>query len=397
VAVCLFAEIADCLGLIPPARLPVLKSMQELNAPKRTNRPMKRTALYDAHRRHGGRMVEFAGWEMPVQYAGIIEETRAVRQRWGIFDVSHMARAYFQGAHTSEYLSKLVPSDLTKVADGIGQYTVLTNEQGGVVDDIILYRLEPQRWLVVFNAANREKDLAWFHRWRPEFGTDVTIDDQTEQTVMVAVQGPEAVARLSTLMGANLSAVPRFGIAQVDFQGTALWAGRTGYTGEDGFELIAPAELGEILWEALVEAGATPCGLGARDVLRVEAGLHLYGHELTDETNPIEAGLNWLVSERTDYIGAEIIQQVKQSGPQRKLMGVVLQERGVPREGYPVMIEGDAVGMLTSGVYSPTLEKGIGMAYIPASSAKAGMPCAVEIRGRAVPATLSTRRFLKQA
>ncbi len=341
-------------------------------------------------------MVEFAGWEMPVQYAGIIEETRAVRQRWGIFDVSHMARAFFQGEGIRDYLSRLVPSDLNKVGERMGQYTVLTNEQGGVIDDIILYELSPLRWLVVFNAANREKDLAWFHHWRKELATQVEIDDQTEQTVMIAVQGPQAVVNLSALLNTELETVPRFGITELDYEGATLLAGRTGYTGEDGFELIAPAELGETLWERLIEAGATPCGLGARDVLRVEAGLHLYGHELTDETNPVEAGLNWLISDRTDYVGAEVIQRVKQEGSQRRLMGVVLQERGVPREGYAVLIGGEAVGTLTSGVYSPTLEKGIGMAYIPTPYAKAGTPCTVEIRGRAVPATITTRRFLKQ-
>lgn len=341
-------------------------------------------------------MVEFAGWEMPVQFASILEETRAVRQRWGIFDVSHMARAYFTGAQTPNFLARLVPSDLSKATQGMGLYTVLTNERGGVVDDIILYHLTPERWLVVFNAGNREKDLAWFHRWRTEFSPPPEIEDQTEQTVMIAVQGPEAVAHLSRMFGQDLNAVPRFGITELRWQGLTILGARTGYTGEDGFELILPAEAGEALWETQLAEGATPCGLGARDVLRVEAGLHLYGHELTDDTNPIEAGLGWLVSDRTDYIGAEVIQGVKATGPQRKLMGIVLQERGVPREGYPVLIEGQPVGTLTSGVYSPTLEKGIGMAYLPTPHAKAGTPCAVEIRGRAISAVVSTRRFLKQ-
>ncbi len=356
---------------------------------------MKRTALYEAHRRTGARMVEFAGWEMPVQYRGIIEEVRAVRQAWGIFDVSHMARAHFRGKTTAQFLSRLVPSDLHKVAPGTGQYTVLTNERGGVVDDVIVYHLTPEHWLMVFNAANREKDLAWFQRWREEFTNPPTIDDQTEQTVMIAVQGPEAAAHLSAQMNPALAGVPRFGTLAFEWEGIPLFAARTGYTGEDGFELIAPAEHGERLWDALLAWGATPCGLGARDVLRVEAGLHLYGHELTDDTNPIEAGLGWLVSDRSDYIGAEPILQVKQAGPTRKLMGIVLQERGVPREGYPVLVDGQSVGQLTSGVYSPTLEQGIGMAYLPAALAKAGTPCAVEIRGRAVPALVTTRRFLK--
>lgn len=214
---------------------------------------------------------------------------------------------------------------------------------------------------------------------------------------MIAVQGPVAVSLLAERMNPALTKVSRFGVLQCLWSGVPLLCARTGYTGEDGFELIAPAARGKQLWNALREWGAIPCGLGARDVLRVEAGLHLYGHELNDTTNPIEAGLGWLVSDRTDYLGAETIQRVKQEGPSRKLMGVVLQERGVPREGYPVLIEGQTVGHLTSEVYSPTLEQGIGMVYLPTAYAKAGTPCAVEIRGRAVPATITTRRFLKRA
>ncbi|MCS7301794.1 MAG: glycine cleavage system aminomethyltransferase GcvT [Fimbriimonadales bacterium] len=356
---------------------------------------MQRTALYEAHRQAGGRMVEFAGWEMPVQYAGILQEVQAVRQQWGVFDVSHMARAYFRGSDARAFLSRLVPSDISQLAPFTGQYTVLTNERGGVVDDVIIYELAPDEYLMVFNAANRQKDLNWFHHWRAAWGLPLQIDDQTEQTVMLAVQGPEATTRLSELLSTPLHATPRFGARFVEWAGVQLFAARTGYTGEDGFELIAPASVGARLWDALLQAGATPCGLGARDVLRVEAGLHLYGHELTDDTNPIEAGLSWLVSDRTDYIGAEAIVQAKQAGTARKLMGIRLQERGVPREGYPVLIEGQPVSTLTSGVYSPTLEQGIGMAYLPAAYAKAGTPCAVEIRGKAVPAIVSTRRFLK--
>jgi len=370
---------------------------------------MKRTALYRAHQRAGARMVEFAGWEMPIQYQGILEEVRAVRTRCGIFDVSHMGRATFRGETTMRLLHWLVPSDLSKLTDCSALYTVLTNEQGGVKDDIILYRLVSDHWLMVFNAANHDKDLAWFQRWLSQFDPAPQLTDETEQTVMIAVQGPQAVARLATLFSQNgarpsspcahpsFETVPRFGAITFEWQGIPVFAGRTGYTGEDGFELIVPAEAGEALWEQLIAAGATPCGLGARDVLRVEAGLHLYGHELTEQTNPIEAGLGWLVSERTDYIGADIIQRIKAEGPQRKLMGIMLQERGVPREGYPVLIEGQPVGQLTSGVYSPTLERGIGMAYLPVAFAKSGTPCAVEIRGKPIPALVTTRRFLKAA
>lgn len=341
-------------------------------------------------------MVDFAGWAMPIQYRSILEEARAVRTAWGLFDVSHMARADFRGENAFALLSKLVPSDLTKLADGHSTYTVLTNEQGGVVDDIIIYRLSAIHYLVVFNAANREKDLEWFHRWAGGFNPAPTIHDRTEQTVMIAVQGPQAVPNLERLFGQPLSEVPRFGAIDLHWDGELIFAGRTGYTGEDGFELIADNPVGERLWNALVWGGATPCGLGARDVLRVEAGLHLYGHELTDRINPIEAGLGWLVSEREDYLGAGMIQPLKASGTPRKLMGIVMEERVVPREGYPVLIDEQPVGVMSSGVFSPTLERGIGMAFIDAAAAKVGTPCLVEIRGKAHPATITTRRFLKK-
>lgn len=342
-------------------------------------------------------MVDFAGWEMPIQYRSILEEARAVRTAWGLFDVSHMARADFQGENAFALLSKLVPSDLTKLTDNHSTYTVLTNEQGGVVDDIIIYRLSATHYLVVFNAANRDKDLEWFYRWAGGFHPTPAIDDRTEQTAMIAVQGPQAVPNLERLFGQSLSEVPRFGAIDLTWDGKPVFAGRTGYTGEDGFELIAENSVGERLWNALVWGGATPCGLGARDVLRVEAGLHLYGHELSDAINPIEASLGWLVSDRTDFLGANTIQALKTSGTPRKLMGIVMEERVVPREGYPVLADGQQVGTMSSGVFSPTLERGIGMAFIDSAAAKVGTPCAVEIRGKAHPATITTRRFLKKS
>lgn len=343
-------------------------------------------------------MVDFAGWEMPIQYKSILEEARAVRSSWGLFDVSHMARAYFRGENAFALLSQLVPTDLNKLQDNLSTYTVLTNEQGGVVDDIIIYRLAAEEYLVVFNAANRQKDLDWFHRWANGFHPRPVIEDETEQTVMIAVQGPRAVRNLETLFGHSLGDVPRFGATSLRWDGEEVFAGRTGYTGEDGFELIAGNAAGERLWSALIWGGAAPCGLGARDVLRVEAGLHLYGHELADDINPIEAGLGWLVSEREDYLGADVIKPLKTSGTPRKLMGIVMADRMVPREDYPVLVNEDrSVGTMSSGVFSPTLERGIGMAFIQSAAAKAGTPCMVEIRGKAYPATITTRRFLKKS
>lgn len=356
---------------------------------------MKTTPLHAAHRALNAKLVDFAGWEMPIQYKSILEEAKAVRNTWGVFDVSHMARAHFRGASVLNYLTRLVPTDLTTLQNGQSLYTVLTNEAGGVIDDIIIYRVQANHYLIVFNAANREKDLAWFHKQASQFSPAPDILDETDQTVMIAAQGPLAVEQLERLFQADLQAVPRFGAVDLNWQGNVVFAGRTGYTGEDGFELVAPACVGQLLWDALVQAGAMPCGLGARDVLRVEAGLHLYGHELNDEINPIEAGLGWLVTSEADYIGSSPIREWKAQGTPRKLMGVVLLERGVPREGYPVLVGGSPVGALTSGVFSPTLEKGIGMGFVQAAVAKTGTGCEVDIRGKLFAANLTTRRFLK--
>lgn len=357
---------------------------------------MKQTALYPAHLRIGAKMVEFAGWEMPILYKSVLDEARAVRLRWGIFDVSHMGRAWFRGQNAFPLLAKLVPSDLSRLGEGEAMYTVLTNEGGGVVDDIILYRLGTEEFLVVFNAANWQKDLNWFRRWVATFSPQPEVEDRTEQTVMIAVQGPEAVGNLQAIAEGALETVPRFGATRCKIKGVTALAGRTGYTGEDGFELIVEAAAGEQVWEALLNAGATPCGLGARDVLRLEAGLHLYGHELSETINPLEAGLGWLLSARDDYLGASEINRVRQQGVTRKLMGIVMQERVIPREGYAVYSQGQKVGTVTSGVFSPTLEKSIGMAFIQAEYAQVGTPCEVEIRGKRYAGTLTSRRFLKE-
>lgn len=350
-----------------------------------------RTSLYDAHIRHGGKMVPFAGWVMPIQYQGILDEARAVRTGCGLFDVSHMARGWFRGDRVFDYLSSLVPSDLGRLSDRSAMYTILTNPNGGVIDDIIVYRLSASEYMIVFNAANREKDLAWFH----QHGQGIDIDDRTLSTAMIAVQGPKAIETLAALGGTNLPDVPRFGAAETTIAGVRLLAGRTGYTGEDGFELICPADQADALWEALTQQGGVPCGLGARDLLRIEAGLHLYGHELSDEINPIEANLGWVVHRLQDYIGAEVVARVKAEGPSRKLMGIVMDDRAVPREGNEIWSDDQRIGTVSSGTFSPVLGKSIGMAFIAADFAKAGNRCEMRVRDRAFGATITTRRFLK--
>lgn len=351
-----------------------------------------RTGLYECHLRLGARLVEFAGWEMPLQYSGVIAESLAVRQRAGMFDVSHMGRFRIFGAEALSFLERMTTNDVSKLTDGSGQYSLLCYSEGTCVDDIMVYRLSEKEFQMVVNAANREKDWRWLQAHVPE---GVEMVDQTFETVMIAVQGPEAVERVASLAGGSLKEVPRFGTALVDIDGWMAFLARTGYTGEDGFEMIVPVEYAVGVWEALYDRGVVPCGLAARDVLRLEAGLPLYGHELSDKINPIEAGLGWVCSKSKEFIGAEVINRVRREGPLRKLMGIKMDSKIVPREGYSVLVNEEAVGVVTSGVFSPVLNRGIGFALLRAEVAEPNKPCKVDVRGRLQPAWIVGKRFLK--
>ncbi len=356
-----------------------------------TPNELRRTPLAEVHPRMGARMVDFAGWWMPVQYGGIMQEARAVREGVGMFDISHMGRFHLRGAEANAALENLTTNDVSALTDGTAQYSLLTNPQGGVIDDIIVYRVAADHLLLVVNAANADKDKAWILQHLP---SSVSLEDVTAFTAMIAVQGPQAIGLVSHLFSLTLADLPRFHFTTFSWQGHSVFAARTGYTGEDGVELIVDATAAEPLWNSLSESGAVPCGLGARDVLRIEAGYPLYGHELNEDINPIEAGLGWVVSKSKQFIGAEVIRTVREQGPVRKLVGLEVEGRMVARQGYPVQVDGRTVGEITSGTFSPTLEKSIAMAFVSSEYARTGNEVQVDMRGKPVPARIVSRRFV---
>lgn len=353
---------------------------------------LRKTPLYEEHKRLNGRMVPFGGWDMPVQYAGILEESRAVRTGVGLFDISHMGRVRVSGTGALGFLQRITSNDVSALGPGQAQYSLLTNPAGGIIDDIIVYRRGDNDFLVVINAGNTPKDLAWFSE---NSGEEVEIADMTAATAMIAVQGPRAPEMVDRLAETDLSRLGRFEHAQGTIGGVAATFCRTGYTGEDGFEVIVPAEAAPALWRALVEAGGVPCGLGARDALRIEAGYPLYGHEIDDSTTPVEAGLMWVVKpDKGDFTGCEQIAAVKEKGPGRRLVGVTLQERIVPRQGYTLYAGDEEVGAVTSGVFSPTRCIGLGMAYVREPHNKSGTQLTVDIRGKRYAATVVPKKNL---
>ncbi len=335
---------------------------------------LKRTPLFDRHVAAGAKLVPFAGWEMPVQYAGIKPEHLAVRERVGIFDVSHMCEIETTGPDAQAFLQRILSNDVTKIAEDGAQYSVLTNEQGGVLDDLFTYRLGPDRFLTVTNASNHEKDLAWFIKQAEGF--DVTVHDRLHDYAMLAVQGPQARALVAEFADGELP--KRFRTTTLTVAGApgVLVCG-TGYTGEDGVELLIDPVGSVKVWDALLDAGVTPIGLGARDTLRLEVGYHLYGNDLMESRGPIEAGLGWCVKEDTGFIGAEAIKVARANGPSEKLVAVVT-EQGIARQGNAVAGGGE----VTSGTLSPSLGVGIGMAYVPVDKSAPGTKLEIDVRGR---------------
>ena len=370
--------------------------------------PLQRTPLFEAARDAGGRMVPFAGWEMAVQYGGLLQEHQAVRQRCGLFDISHMGVLRLRGDNAKDALQALVPTDLFRIGPGEACYTVLLNAEGGVRDDLIVYDRGPSELLLVINAACAAADTAWLRSQLEPAG--IEIHDHKGDGVLLALQGPEAQARLEALVGESLEGLPRFGHRELVLRQGAgaaaaapLFAARTGYTGEDGFELLLSRQAGLALWQQLLVAGVEPCGLGARDSLRLEAAMHLYGQDMDTTTTPLEASLGWLVHLEMpkSFVGREALEQQTAAGVQRRLVGLQLQGRAIPRHGYPVLAAGAApgsepVGTVTSGGWSPCLEAGIALALVPAELARLGTSLAVEIRGRAEPATVVKRPFYRR-
>ena len=324
---------------------------------------LRHTPLYDEHKALGARLVDFAGWEMPVQYEGIKAEHQAVRNRAGLFDVSHMGEAVFRGPDAEEAVQRLVTRDVSRLETGQSGYSAVCYEDGGTVDDVLVYR-RAEDFLVVVNAANREKDLDHFESNTRDL--DVEISDETEDWALIALQGPEAASLLQGLTETDLSNLKYFRFTEGEVAGASAIVSRTGYTGEDGFELYLPPDDAPRVWRALLEAGATPAGLGARDTLRLEAGMCLYGNELDPETTPLEAGIGFAVhlDKEQEFIGQDALRKEKEEGLRKKLVGFEVEGRGIARHDHPVQVGDEAVGRVTSGTLSPTLNKAIGLALV---------------------------------
>ncbi len=368
---------------------------------------LKRTPLYELCITAGARMVPFAGWEMPIQFSGLVKEHQAVRQNAGVFDISHMGVLRLSGENPKDYLQQLVPSDLYRIGPGEACYTVLLNEKGGIIDDLIVYDLgqdnnKKENLLIVINAACFESDTRWLKDNLKEYKID--ISDAKKDGALLALQGRQSTEIIEQICEDSLNNLPRFGHRQITFNKlencslkTALIA-RTGYTGEDGFELLLPADLAKSLWEKLLSEGVQPCGLGARDTLRLEAAMHLYGQDMNCSTTPFEAGLGWLVHLEMpkQFIGKAALDLQAKEGINRRLVGLQIDQRAIARNGYQVLYEGQQVGEITSGTWSPTLQKAIALTYLPTNLTSIGTELQVEIRGELHLAKVVKRPFYRR-
>ena len=354
---------------------------------------LKRTPLYDTHLELGGRMMPFGGWDMPVQYTGILDEARAVRSNAGLFDVSHMGRIDISGPDAVSLLNRVLSVDVPKLRRRRARYGVICNLDGGIIDDTIVYRLGRERFLLVPNASNADTVADWLLRWRR--GSDeVDVNVITDELAMIAHQGPTAQLMLSGLTDHDLSSLRLFRAAETEIAGAPSIVARTGYTGEDGFELMVPAGDAARIWRALSDAGAVPCGLGARDVLRLEAGLPLHGNDIDAGTNPYEAGLGRFVDlDREEYVARESLIRLRDEGPARRLVGFDVVGRGIARQGHAIVAGDERVGEVTSGSYSPTLDRAIGMGYVREDLSDPGTPLHVDVRGRMVEAEVALLPF----
>jgi aminomethyltransferase len=353
-----------------------------------------RTPLYDWHVSHGARMVEFGGWDMPIQYTTIIEEHSAVRSGVGLFDVSHMGRLSFSGGGALDLIQSVYTNDAAAMKDFQARYGLICNEQGGIRDDVLVYRW-PYGWAMVVNASNREKIVGWIQAHQG--GRDVEMMDQTVTTAMVAVQGPKAVNLCRGLVEADAAQLKYYFATPTRYRGKNCVVSRTGYTGEDGLEFMVAADQAVTLWEDLTRRGARPCGLGARDTLRLEAAMPLYGHELNEDIDPFQAGLSWAVKlGKGDFIGREALLKRKDDAARRQRVGLELDGKRIAREGAAVMRGGAETGRVTSGTYSPTLDRSIAMAYVDVGLAAAGTTCEVDIRGKTAPAKVVPLPFYKR-
>jgi aminomethyltransferase len=355
-----------------------------------------KTPLNQVHRRLSARMVDFAGWDMPVQYpTGIMSEHQAVRTSSGLFDLSHMGRVYLRGADALALAQECCTRDLSRIHAGEAAYSVLCNMEGGILDDVIAYIVDDREILFVFNASNRVSDIAWFAEQRDCIGLDVDLVDRTLETALIGIQGPAAQNILQPLCDAPLDSLPGYAFTRGQVAAAPALISRTGYTGEDGFELMVDAASADDVWQSLREAGAAPCGLGARDTLRTEAGFALYGHDIDRGTNPYEARLGWVVNlAKPRFVGRQALSRIRSEGPTRRLVGLRVAAGGVPRQGFPI-IDGEApVGAVTSGTFSPTLRQNIAMGYVPTAASEPGTTLAIEMRGRPVAADVVPLPFV---
>ncbi len=356
---------------------------------------LKPTPLLSRHEQLQARMAGFGGWLMPIQYIGITHEHQAVRQRAGLFDISHMGKFRLQGAQVLDPLQRLVPSDLSTLQAGQAKYTVLLNEQGGILDDLIIYSHSATEATLIVNAATTPKDWHWL---KPRLeAASLTLTDESEQWILLALQGPEAIALLQQLSPDPLDALPYYGHRHTTILDQPAWIARTGYTGEDGVEIMVAPAAGQALWDQLLTLGVTPCGLGARDTLRLEAAMPLYGQDIDESTTPLEAGLSWLVNlDKPDFVGRSALLQQKQTGLTRRLVGLAMQGRHIARHGHEIQAEGQTIGIITSGSFAPTLGQAIALAYLPPALAQVGQTVDILIRGKRCPAQVVKRPFYRR-
>lgn len=359
----------------------------------------KQSPLHDAHVAAGGRLVDFAGWRLPIQYRGVIEEHNTVRTKVGLFDVSHMGEASVRGSQALEFLQQVTCNNVARLVPGRAHYSGLMTPDGCFVDDLLVYQLDADDYLLVINAANTPKDLAWLERYATEF--DVRLSNDSAAWCQLALQGPLAETVLASLTELDLPAIHYYGFARTVLQGADCIVSRTGYTGEDGFEIYGPAGAGVTLWSALLEAGGphgiAPIGLGARDTLRLEAKMALYGNDIDDSTTPYEADLAWIVKlKKGDFVGREALQRQKKNGLTRKLVGFEMRGRAIARHGFKAVHDGRPVGQVTSGSFAPYLKKSIGLAYLPIELTEVGTAFDIDIRGRNEPAEVVATPFYKR-
>ena len=359
----------------------------------------KKTPLYDEHMRLGAKMVPFAGWLMPVQYTSIVEEHQAVRNNVGVFDISHMGQFIVDGAGGRDWLNSMLTNNVDKLDVGMGQYTFLLNDRGGIIDDLIVYRIDEQKYLLVVNAARADEDFAWLQNHLKE---DCSLTSRSSDFGAVAIQGPRTMALFHALFGKDIELPARNHIVDVPFDATSVSVARTGYTGEDGIEVFFPANDAAKFWSAALERGKPlgikPCGLGARDTLRLEMCYPLNGSDLSPERNPIEAGLGFFVDlAKPDFVGRDALLKTKEFGPREKLVPFRMKEKGPPpRPHYAVFRNGERIGEVTSGTLSPSLNWGIGMAYVSSAHAKIGAEIDIEIRAQKFPATVEKKPLYRK-